>query len=117
MSPALNLSSYTGFKVDGRLTPLTGYTGPYACDLGILAGGVEYYAPAVTLTGSYQNFTVSFASIAPGVNLSSAQFQFRILRNGVATGVGRFDFDQVTGVVPEPAALALLGALLMLRRR
>jgi hypothetical protein len=119
VSPATDLTAYTGLTVDARLVANPTYPddAPRAVDLGLVIGGNEYYAPAVTLTSSYQTFAITFADFVPnGSDLSAAIIQFRILRNGYPTGLGRFDYDQVTGV-PEPATLLMLCLLPLIRRR
>lgn len=120
VSPATNLSAYTGLTVDARLVSPLGnfpvYVGNYGLDFGVEVGGVEYYAAPITLTGAFQTCTLNFAGLVPGgSDMSGALIKLRLVTAGGA-GVGRVDYDQVTGV-PEPAALVLLGLLAALRRR
>ncbi|MBN1512739.1 MAG: PEP-CTERM sorting domain-containing protein [Phycisphaerae bacterium] len=123
VSPAgIDLSAYTGLSVDARWRDIDGYTpitGVAELDFGIEAAGVEYYAPAVTLTSEYQTLSIDFAAIAPGVDLSSSIIKLRILSAPTGgTGIGELDYDQVTGI-PEPASIVLmsLGLLIAARRR
>ncbi len=123
VSPAgVDLSAYTGLSVDARWRDIPGYTpitGVAELDIGIEVAGVEYYAPAVTLTSEYQTLSIDFAAIAPGVDLSSSIIKLRILSAPTGgTGIGEFNYDQITGI-PEPASLVLmsLGLLIAARRR
>ena len=123
VSPAgVDLSAYTGLSVDARWRDIDGYTpisGVAELDIGIEVAGVEYYAPAVTLTSEYQTLSIDLAAIAPGVDLSSSIIKLRILSAPTGgTGVGELDYDQVTGI-PEPASIVLmsLGLLIAARRR
>lgn len=123
VSPFRTFAPYVGFSLDARLVNIPGYpdySGPALLDIGIgLPDENEYYAAAVLLTGGYQTFTVLFGDFVPGsVDLSNVQIKLRILDSG-ATGTARFDYDQITGIVPEPASLGLLGLLAVaaLRRR
>jgi len=123
VSPAgVDLSAYTGLSVDARWRDIPGYTpitGVAELDIGIEVAGIEYYAPAVTLTSEYQTLSIDFAAVAPGVDLSSSIIKLRILSGPTGgTGVGELDYDQITGI-PEPASIVLmsLGLLLAARRR
>jgi len=120
VSPATDLSGFTGLSVDAFLDNAIGYTpfsGTPALDIGVEVSAVEYYAPAVILTGSFATYTVNFADFVPGgTDLSSAIIKLRMLEGG-NSGVGVLKYDEITGV-PEPMSLLLLSlGALMLRRR
>lgn len=118
VSPATDLSAYTGLTIDARLGNVPGFTpfdGTALMDFGIEVGGVEYYAPAVVLSDTYETFEIEFADIAPGVPLDNTIIKLRVLEGG-NSGVAEFSYDQVIGV-PEPASAVLLGLLALLRRR
>lgn len=120
VSPATDLSAFTGLSLDARFGDITGFppfTGSPAMDIGIEINTVEYYAPAVVLTGDYITYSVNFADFVPGgSDLSSAIIKLRMLK-GSNGGVGLLEYDQVVGI-PEPMSLMLLGlGALLLRRR
>lgn len=120
VSPATDLSGYTGLSLDALLGNATGYTpfsGTAALDIGIEVNAVEYYAPAVILSDTFATYSVNFADFVPGgSDLSSAIIKLRMTK-GTNTGVGVLRYDEVAGV-PEPMSLMLLSlGVLMLRRR
>jgi hypothetical protein len=133
VSPVVDLTLYTGMGVDARLRNVPGYPdfgGTPEMEFMIAIGYAEWFQ-RVTLTNSYQTFSVDFvdlmpnyyASVAPYFGalpaLNSPGLQIKlVMRHGTNTGVAEMDYDQVTGI-PEPATLALvaLGLVSLGRRR
>ncbi len=100
----VDLSSYLGFTVDARFGSIPGffpeYSGEKFLDIGIEVAGTEYFADPVTMTDSYQTFSVRFADMMPAsVDRSSSRIKLRVL-SSFGMGLGKFDYDEVIALDP-----------------
>lgn len=145
-----DLTQFTGMAVDARFVSVDGTGNPPAGGPDDLEAGqvpftstnpvtVEFalgiypgqeWAKEFVITDQYQTFQVDFVDLVPQyystapitpAQLAAPNLEIRLIIRNAAdrVGVGRLDFDNVRGV-PEPGALALLGAataMAVLRRR
>ncbi len=98
----VDLSPFVGFTVDARFGPVPGffpeYTGDKILDIGIEVAGIEYFADPVTMTDTYETFSVRFSDMMPAsVDRSSARIKLRVL-SSYGMGLGKFDYDEIIGV-------------------
>jgi hypothetical protein len=113
----LNLSPYGGLSVDARFIDVLDFPpfeGVKELDIvvakGTGASEEEFFAPKVTMTDTYQTFSVLFSvfrsaltTLPPSpADLSAMQIKFVIL-NTNGTGTAQFQYDQVTGLPPVAA--------------
>ena len=111
VSPTVNLSAYTGLRVAARFHTVTGYpafSGTPVLRIGLGIGDAEWLAD-VTLTGAYYIYSFNFTELIPdGVyatapitteQLADPNLQNKfVMPKGSNTGVGQFDYDQVTAL-------------------
>lgn len=105
-APLLDLSGFSGISVDAQFHSVVGYpeySGHTMLDIGLGFGpgaAIEYYAPPVTLTDSFQTFEVSFASMQLGqdADLTLAIIKLRFLNDDLNSGIGQLDYDQIIGL-------------------
>jgi hypothetical protein len=125
VSPVVDLTPYVGMSVDARLRDVPGYTpftGPKTIKF-MLAIGYAEYTKAFTLTDTYQTVAVNFADLEPPIPTTSLndpalKIQLAMYNSDENAGVVELNYDQVTGLVPEPVALTLWGlGLALIRRR
>ena len=105
ISPAIDMSAYTGMKVDARMVDVPGETplsGPREFEFLMAIGELEFTSEPFTATTEYQTFEVTFTEMTPPpapFHLSDPGLQIKlvVLKEG-KTGVVELDYDQVTGV-------------------
>ena len=112
-----NLSSYGGLSLDARFLDVSGFPpfeGIKALDIVVAkgAGGSEeeFFAPEVTLTDTYQTFSVFFndfrstlTTLPPTSSDLSAMVIKLVIYNTNGTGIAEFQYDQITGLPPVAA--------------
>ncbi|MCB9850188.1 MAG: PEP-CTERM sorting domain-containing protein [Phycisphaerales bacterium] len=134
----VDLSSYTGLSIDmyydvppdlqGAQVP---FNGTWETELMIAIGYAEW-STSFPLTNSYDTYSVDFVDLTPNYyaniapyfgglpNLNDPGLKIQLItRSSIGTGTGRLHYDQISGIVPEPASLALLGlgAFALIQRR
>ena len=97
---AVDLSAYTGVKLDARIVDLVNHTGTarlrFALDL---PGGSEWTTPSVPITSSYATYTFYFSEMSGSgtLDLVGSQPKLVLEKNG-QSGSARFDFDEIVAV-------------------
>lgn len=104
ISPAIDLSAYTGLKVDVRMVDVPGqaaFSGPREFVLALDIDGTEF-ATMLTATESYQTFEVAFADLTPPpapFHLADPNLRIKLLVFASGkTGMVELDYDQIVGV-------------------
>jgi hypothetical protein len=133
----IDLTPYIGLSIDmfwDVPDNLTGgqvpFSGTPETEL-MLAIGYAEWSTTVPLTGGYETYSVDFVDLTPNYYASIAPYFGAlpslddpglkiqlITRNSIGTGVGTLHYDQILGIVPEPAAglLVVLGGVALTRR-
>jgi hypothetical protein len=115
VSPAgQNLSAFGGLSVDARFVDVPGYPpfeGVRQLDIVVAKGQgaseEEFFAPKVTMTDSYETFSVLFRdfkstlTMLPPTAGDLANMTIKlVIFNTNGTGTAEFDYDQITGLAP-----------------
>jgi len=134
----VDLSSYSGMSVDmywdvpsdlqGAQVP---FSGTWETELMIAIGYAEW-STSLPLTNAYETYAVDFVDLTPNYyaniapyfgslpNLNDPGLKIQLItRSSIGSGTGRLHYDQIMGIVPEPATAAMLGlgALALIQRR
>ncbi len=99
-STAIDLTAYTGIRIDARVVGLVNHTGTarlrFALDV---PGSGEWTTPSVALSSAYETYEFNFSSLtgSGALDLANSQPKWVVEKNG-QSGSARFDFDEITGV-------------------
>lgn len=97
---AVDLSAFTGIRLDARVTPLAGYGGQARLRFAIdMPGGAEWTTPSVPITSSYATYEFAFEDLTGSGALDLAGGTPKwILEKNSQVGQARFDFDEIFGL-------------------
>ena len=112
ISPVLDLSSYTGMKVDLRLVDVAGhpaFSGWREFDFILEVGAAKECKKTFDATNAYATYSVNFSELNPqpaAEELAAARIKLivrKIGSQGTNSGTVELDYDQVTAIATVPS--------------